>query len=244
MEQVQILLLKGSKDDEDNKDEDSYVKFLEPTPTTRVPVLEFEAISDSVAEIEEFSFSAIIVTSTRAIWAISLSCSSSLKQRLCEVPWWVVGEASAKAAHDFGAKHVLGSDTGSAEILLEAIDSDVSKNVNIAYLCGNLRRPTIGAGLTKLGISFKEFVVYRTIPDMNVSLPQILPPTRRVCVFFSPSGVLAASKQLSKEDVIIAIGTTTEQSLCENGITVQATALMPTPEGLRAAFRSITFSDL
>ena len=235
-----VLLLKGT---DEVDEEDRYERVLHPTPSVRIPVLKFEVVEFEVRRLESAEFDAIITTSARAAWAVSQLGSSSLLDRIRQVPWYCVGQGSKEAAVKLlEVTCVLGSETGSAENLINLIENNPSiHSGKIAYLSGNLRKSTIGDGLDRLGIKkFTEYVVYRTIPNTKVSLQVPNFSGKRVCAFFSPSGVSAVGSQVGQDDVVVAIGETTSKALLEAGIHVNAVAATPSPEGLLTAIQSCT----
>jgi len=233
-----VVLLKGTVDEEpdDKKDKERYMRALPEFQCTLVPVLKFEAVQSEVNRLENAVFDSVLITSPRGLWALLKCASEGLKQRVADVPWFVVGEASRDAViHNLGVQDVQGSDTGSAEKFVEKIKANSIQPRNVAYLCSNLRRSTMSDGLRQNGVLFEEFEVYRTVPYEEAAIPPVAPTIRRVCVFFSPSGVKAVSSQIKSDDIVVAIGQTTATALQEFKIKLTAIAESPSPEGLHRA---------
>ncbi|KAH9260254.1 hypothetical protein BASA81_001423 [Batrachochytrium salamandrivorans] len=231
---AKVWLLKGCSEDGDG---DGYAAAV-PHSTGRVPVLKFEYNPQAVEqlELEVDSFDSVLMTSSRSAMALERYASPELKQKLSRVPWFVVGVASQRAVRELIGPHtvVLGAETGCAEQLVGTGMMSALKRV--AYLCGNLRKPTMANGLRTSQVEFKEFITYDTVPDLQAAIPANTGKGEtRVLCFFSPSGVTAVGGQVTAQDVVIAIGETTNQALVEAGIHVHRVASSPSPAGLAQA---------
>lgn len=229
---AKVWLLKGCRED---GDADGYAAAM-PHPAGRVPVLTFEYNPHAVAqlELEVDSFDSVLMTSSRSAMALDRYASPALKHKLSRLPWFVVGAASERAVRELVGAHavVVGAETGSAEQLVGTGAMSALKRV--AYLCGNLRKPTMANGLRASQVEYKEFITYDTVPDLQAAIPAVQGETRVLC-FFSPSGVTAVGAQVTTQDVVIAIGETTNQALVEAGIRVHRVAASPSPAGLAQA---------
>lgn len=242
-----VLLLQGSAEDEDAKQE-AYRSILSRVlpanaEVCRVPVLDFAFHKESVLALEreiDSGFDSVLMTSARSAMALDQYASQELKIKLRTKPWFVVGMGSKQAVqHMLQVEDVRGGETGCADELIRSEMMHACKRV--AYLCGNLRKPTMADGMRAAGIDFKEFILYETVPCTEVELPKSEATKRRVCVFFSPSGVTAVGKQVNSasEDWIVAIGETTNRALLEADIKVHAVAKSPSAEGLADAIVSL-----
>lgn len=276
-----IVLFKGTigeEQDEVNNDdnghggeEDSYLleivsRMLVPGSATpvagalRVPVLRFERVAnvESSTLKEGRQFNSVVVTSPRAMWALSVRPDGDeLADALTRAAtWFVVGEASAKSVRLFLSRRradpmptIVGSDAGSAQALFDrymsstAGASSSSLSGPLAYLCGDMRRSTLSDLLKSKGTQFEELVVYMTKPrnDLNLSSsPGDTPPwiASTLFVFFSPSGIEAVinSHVLRPEDEstrVCAIGETTASALRERTRwKLIGVAARPSPEAL------------
>jgi len=245
--------------------EDAYTLALRaclppPLLVNRVPVLAFERLpvdlrgisqNNARAEAEEDDkAAAIVVTSARAVWALSSAASLQQEKAIAAIqslPWFVVGQATARACAEFGVTNILGESAGNAANLLELhiLPFHAKRpKAKFTFLCGDLRKPTIVDGLRANNVPFEELVVYKTIPKVVMSSPPIWNlhskssiEQKIVAVFFSPSGVDAVKKcEQIPEDFwtlarLVAIGPTTAARLQR----VDAVAESPTPEAAALA---------
>jgi uroporphyrinogen-III synthase len=242
--QLLIILLKGSVDDQESNSDLAYFERLSPAVVRRIPVLEFEGVGQNLEIVFAQVYDAILVSSTRAIWALREYASPQQLTSLRTATWFVVGKATAEAVIACVQPIcILGSDTGNAERLMELLASQEKKPRNVCFICGNLRKSTIEDGLRDCGIPFALAEVYRTIPIIQPSIPAAPQGHMRICVFFSPSGVTAAHGALQSDDKLVAIGETTAKALASKGLKTSAVASEPSPEGLVQAITSLIEGD-
>ena len=123
-------------------------------------------------------------------------------------------------------------DAGTAADLVDQI-ADAEPETPLLFLCGNRRRDDLPDGLRDAGIPFEELVVYETRARSDLSLPP--PGDETWLAFFSPSGLEAVRRADTgplDEYRCAAIGPTTASALEEEGLTPEAVASEPSPEGL------------
>lgn len=156
-------------------------------------------------------------------------------------PAYVVGPKTAKRLRSLGFA-VRGEEAGSARALVDVIEESGPEGP-LLFLSGNRRRDTLPDGLRAAGIPFEEQVVYETRTRTDICLP--VGDKDRWLVFFSPSGLEA----IQQSDVgslaayrCAAIGPTTADALRSTGLSVEAVAGTPSPEGLVAAIEDVDHS--
>jgi len=196
------------------------------------PVLAFSLVNQEALKrrlLEADRYGGMVLTSPRAVAALGAAAA--------ETPSWphpayVVGPATARDARALGLE-TRGEDAGNAAALAERIIADRPDGA-LLFPCGNRRRDTIPALLGEAGIKVDEVVVYETM----LEAPQLQMPEPEWCVFFSPSGVLAADLAADypwNRAKMAAIGPTTAAALRIRGIPCDAVASDPTPSALAAA---------
>jgi uroporphyrinogen-III synthase len=146
------------------------------------------------------------------------------------IPFFVVGEATAKAISELNFKSIGAEHSGNADILADYIVSYYAQNEqglkeqssNLLFLVGDKRRDAIPNRLSKEGIGLDELLVYQTQPNEQFGnlLKAALEKYKSFdwVVFFSPSGVDATIELLYKWKVmpsakLAAIGPTTADFL-------------------------------
>jgi uroporphyrinogen-III synthase len=222
---------------------DPYVKAFADRGLTAVciPVLTFRfpfqsTLADALHQTDRYRH--LVLTSPRAVRALDdvFSEHPSLRKLWTQRAAFAVGPKTAAALRDLGIA-VTGEDAGSADALVDAIDT-ASRNGPLLFLSGNRRRDTLPDGLSDRGISFDEVVVYETRVRTAVELPP--PSVDRWLVFFSPSG-LEAVRRTETVDAsayrLAAIGPTTAAALETAGLPVDAVAATPSPEALADALQ-------
>lgn len=205
------------------------------------PVLEFrfphgDALRERLRQREQYG--GIIATSSRAGRALQqvLEENEALHDAWSGAPVYVVGPKTAAQFRALGFE-VLGEDSGNAGALASWI-AEADPEQPLLFLSGNRRRDTLPAGLRDAGITFEEQVVYETHTRSDLSLPTSAKSAW--LVFFSPSGLEA----IRKSEIPLtsyrcaAIGPTTAAALEEEGLSVQAVAESPSPEGIVDAIQA------
>jgi len=150
---------------------------------------------------------------------------------------YAVGPKTADELREL-AFEVEGEDTGSAAALADRI-AETGPPGPLLFLSGNRRRDDLPDGLRESGIDFEELVVYETRARTDLSLPP--PGDETWLVFFSPSGLEAAQQAGVgglTEYRLATIGPTTAAALEEAGLTPEAVAETPSPEGVVDAILS------
>ena len=217
---------------------DPYVRAATEHGYTAIckPVLRFEFLSPPplhtlLARPDDYA--GLLITSPRAVKALHRCLDSA--SHLSPTTWlakptYVVGPRTATVMHDMGGTPV-GAGTGNAEALSEKIKTDAPGK--LLFLSGNRRRDTLPRALVQNQQPYDEVVVYRTHTRTHIDLPD--PPA--CLAFFSPSGleaVHASGYDLSRYQCA-AIGPTTAQALHDQGLSVDAIADTPTPQGMLQA---------
>ena len=182
---------------------------------------------------------ALIATSARAVEAVRrvFEANPSVHERWQGRRAFAVGPATAQRWRTLGLRPE-GESAGDAAALAVHIASVVQPTgPPLLFLSGNRRRDTLPDGLAARTIPYEEQEVYVTVPRDDLVLPTADEATW--LVFFGPSG-LAALRQSNASVApcrVAAIGRTTAAALREAGISVEAVAGTPSPEGLVASIQ-------
>lgn len=220
---------------------DPYVAAFEHAGREAVcePVLAFTfprqaALRDRLTRRDHYA--GLIATSPRVAAALDrvFTERSELAQTWHGAPAYAVGPKTAARVEALGLRS-RGAEAGDAAALADRIVGD-APSAPLLFLCGNRRRDTLPTRLREGDVPFDELVVYETHPRDSLDLPSSTGSTW--LAFFSPSG-LEAVRQAEAVDPaeyrIAAIGPTTAGALEESGLSVEAVAAKPSPEGLVAA---------
>ncbi|NXS47181.1 HEM4 synthase, partial [Balaeniceps rex] len=224
---MKVLLLKDPKDKDSGPD--PYIKELGSYG--------FEATLVPLSHPE--CYGGLVFTSPRALEAIKISWSKSLKQRWNTKPAYVVGKATASLGK-LGHKLI--------KVLVCAFTGEKPNSSALLFPCGALKREVLPTVLREKGIPLESLTVYQTTQhtDLQESLSsyfsqQGIPAS---VVFFSPSGVKFCLQHIQKlsGDFInrikfAAIGPTTAEAMEAAGIPVSCTAESPTPQDLAAGIQ-------
>lgn len=147
------------------------------------------------------------------------------------------GERTAGTLRDIGFASVLVPTEASAVGLLAALDSEPAGRALLPR--GNLALPTLPQGLRERGWEVDEAVVYDTeaVPERPGSAELVENGEVAAVVLRSPSAVLAllAYARVPDDVAVVCAGSTTTAAAEEAGLTVAATALAPSAEGVAAA---------
>eukprot|EP00731_Ephydatia_muelleri_P011725 Em0006g619a len=226
------------------------VKFI---PTLHFDFVSQRELSDAVSNLSHYS--GLILTSQTAVEACSRALPVGVPKGWSSMPIFVVGTATAEAAHSQLAVIPEGGTHGTAKLLAGAI-IEYFKGVDRAELkpllfpCSDLHMETLPSILQEAGLPLRSIVSYQTVPhpDLQRCLQEeekeeekaILPHTKAWFVFFSPSGVQFVS-QLARPLLeaggtkLAAIGSTTAEAMKKVGLRVSAVAAVPTPQSLVSA---------
>lgn len=224
-------------------DPDPYVTSFAEAGLTAIcePVLSFAfphqaALLDRLEKQDHYA--GLIVTSPRALRA--LGDAFLMREQLADAwrgtPAYVVGPKTAGSAEKLDLRP-RGRDSGGADALADRIITD-APDAPLLFLSGNRRRDALPDRLRAAGVPFEEQVVYETRVRDALDLPPPPHDGQSWLVFFSPSGLEAVQQADSVEPTsyqIAAIGPTTGSALERAGLTVEAVAEVPSPEGLVAA---------
>ncbi|KAL9982308.1 hypothetical protein ACROYT_G004335 [Oculina patagonica] len=219
-----------------------------------IPVLSFKF--DNQQELtqklkESSKYGGMVLTSQRAVEAIELCVTNFISHEVWRsktVKGWqekavfVVGKATAKAAHERLGLESCGHDAGSADALVPIILQSVKPGSDpLLFPCGNLRRETIPNEMAKAEIALDGIQVYSTCADSKIkqSLEDFIREkvVPSYAVFFSPSGVNFTQDVLSGipqwcNVKLVAIGKTTAEAMKNKGWSVKAVAEQPNSRAL------------
>jgi len=248
---MNALLLKSSTDDQG---EWSKVLGSHGCQVMTATPLGFEFVNlndlrDKLANPE--GYSGIVLTSQRTVEAVAMATANSgqLDVRWTDKkPCYVVGPATAAKAGEtlkWRRDLVIGQESGSAEQLVKLLPENEDKFLPLLYPCG--QKETMSKYLRDMS-RVDKVVAYQTgkSPHLEKEL-DAFPTTLDVVVFFSPSGVKYALKDLKDHKDLkhfIAIGPTTHGALVNilpEGVSLHQ-AESPSPEGVRRVLEAITTS--
>ncbi len=181
-------------------------------------------------------YAALVATSPRVGRALEALFEehSSLKEDWRGRTAYAVGPKTAARLQAVGLQP-RGQEAGTADDLADQIVDDAPE-APLLFLCGNRRRETLPNRLRAAEAAFEELVVYETRLRTDLTLP-----SARWLAFFSPSGGEAVQKATNVDPTSYrraAIGPTTAASLEEQGLSVDAVADTPSPQGLVTAIVS------
>lgn len=238
-----VILLRSADDP------DPYVSAFEEAGFQAIcePVLAFAfpnqpTLQDRLEEKERYA--GLIATSPRVAEALDRAFGDrkDLARSWRDAPAYAVGPKTAERLWTVGLDP-QGAEAGDAAALAEWIVDDAPR-APLLFLCGNRRRDTLPDRLQAAGVPFEEVIVYETHTRDTLNLP---PPRGTTWLaFFSPSGLEAVQQAPSVDPEryrIAAIGPTTKGTLEEAGLSVEAVATEPSPEGLVAAITAAEAPD-
>lgn len=227
-----VILLRSADDP------DPYVRAFEEVGFRAVcqPVLAFDfpnegPLRERLRTPERYG--GVVATSPRVGWALHrvFDDEGTTHTRWEGRPAYAVGPKTADELRALSFD-VQGEEAGTAANLAGHI-AEADPETPLLFLCGNRRRDDLPDGLRAAGVGYEELVVYETRTRTDLSLP---PPAEETWLaFFSPSGLEAVRRADTgplEEYRCAAIGPTTASALEENGLTADAVASSPTPEGL------------
>ncbi|CAG8756239.1 7210_t:CDS:2, partial [Racocetra fulgida] len=143
-----------------------------------------EELSKILKNGPEKKYWGIIATSQKAVKGLKLAWNNSFndvtevdsfikeKNLWKNLPFFVVGKATAKAADDLNL-NTLGLKSGNSESLAEYIIQSHSESnptaLSLLFLTGDKRLDKLPTRLSEAGIKLEELLVYETRPDENFS---------------------------------------------------------------------------
>ncbi|PJK17460.1 hypothetical protein CQS04_00825 [Chryseomicrobium excrementi] len=183
------------------------------------PLIGTNARKLSVADIEKIeSCDWLVFTSQTAVHAYFSQVSKPTTQKIA-----VVGSKTEKAIHSYGYEASFMPSTFSADVFVKEWNAAPHANETVAFLKGNLAKPTIEEGLDSDvpavciydTVTFPEHV--ETITDLIHRYPQV------TLVFASPSAVnayVAADGTVQTNVIYCAIGHITKRAMTGHGFPV------------------------
>lgn len=175
-------------------------------------VAEYDAIKIEIFDAEiDHSYKNIIFTSQNTVRAFlrsieKKSADAGEKQKgftpIPQIRAFCVGEKTRGLLEQSGIRVVESTDYGAelAEILV-----DKYRKESFLFLCGDKRLAAIPDQFEKYAIPFKEQIVYRNSPNIQVHTSDF-----HGILFFSPSGIKSfAVKNRLRNSLSFCIGTTT-----------------------------------
>lgn len=239
---MQVVLLKNKVKD------DPYAKTFFETGHF-LPVLEHKLINtedlvDWLYDPDVLKADAVIITSQRAVEALSYVPKKTLEKTVLNKPVFTVGPATGKYLRSIGFEDVRGEECGNSTVLVDEVLIREKFN-SYVFFTGTQRRDYLPRSLDEMGKILIEKQVYKTGPrkEATSELNYIISHNdiRGLwIVFFSPNGADAIIESICGSKVkndwnIAAIGPTTENFLQMNGLPPKAVAKLPTPDDLYEA---------
>ncbi|ODV90889.1 hypothetical protein CANCADRAFT_2610 [Tortispora caseinolytica NRRL Y-17796] len=194
---------------------------------------------------EVLDYNSFIFTSARAVEALK---GSNVLSHLISKPVYVVGQHTASALREIGHNDIRGEESGRGEVLASIIADhyrDGKVHGPMMFLSAETTAYDLAGRLCDEGIETMKLIVYKTEPDpqsasmLSYHLDQH-PDEKMILIVFSPSGVsncIPVIRAHSNRLHITCIGPSTEKALLRHGLSVEATAESPDPEGMTAALR-------
>ncbi|CAG4948116.1 unnamed protein product [Colias eurytheme] len=192
-------------------------------------------------KLQQNDYDGIILTSPRAIEAVSKCWSPSKFVIWNSKRVYTVGEASSRKIKQMLGLDALGETSGSAENLAKVMSAENAASSKFLYPCGNLRSEILPNVLQEAGISVDALTVYETKENEHLreSLIDLNNNINPCCmVFFSPSGCEYIYRQLqtfsNKLSVLphFAIGNSTAHKIENLGVEIAGVAAKPKAESV------------
>ena len=168
-----------------------------------VPVLSTRFVNQHKLKSLTEKYAGVVVTSQKSVQATAL-VHENVSYLKC-IPFYCVGEATAKAVEDLGF-YSVGGNTGNSEALAEFIIQNYSGNLPLLLLTGDKTLDHIPTRLSREQIPYETLQVYETQNDRKDILVE-----NGFVVIFSPSGL--DSINIKGKPTYIAIGPTTSNAL-------------------------------
>lgn len=209
--------------------------FVEPLQ------FEFVNLQELSEKLLRKDYNALILTSPRAIEAVSKCWAPSKLNIWNRKNVYTVGEASKQKIKLLLGLEAVGSDTGNAENLSSLIVKENSEEAKFLFPCGNLRSETLPNTLSSRNITIDALTVYETKENENLrsnllNLNDIVNPS--CLIFFSPSGCEYIYRQLqtfnNKLSVLphFAIGNSTAHKIENLGVEIAGVAMKPQADSI------------
>ncbi|XP_038211530.1 uroporphyrinogen-III synthase-like [Zerene cesonia] len=192
-------------------------------------------------KLQQNDYDGIILTSPRAIEAVSKCWSPSKFVIWNTKRVYTVGEASSRKIKQLLGLDALGETSGSAENLAKVMSSENAVSSKFLYPCGNLRSEILPNVLQGAGITIDALTVYETKENEHLreSLIDLNNNINPCCmVFFSPSGCEYIYRQLqtfnNKLSILphFAIGNSTAHKIENLGVEIAGVAAKPKAESV------------
>jgi len=147
--------------------------------------------------------SLLLFTSQNAVESV---LRNEKAEDLKQIPAVCVGTKTRQMLEDNGFS-VLACEPYATE--LKTVIEDSFKQNTIAFFSGNIRSNVLPDAMTRSGIAFEEYTVYK-----NSERPVKIEAKTDAILFFSPSGVRSyLKKNTLSEQMCFCIGTTTAEAL-------------------------------
>lgn len=211
--------------------------------TIFVEPLQFEFVNlPALRErLQERSFDGIVLTSPRAIEALSRCWAPSTLALWNTKRIYAVGEASARKVKLLLGLEARGAAAGSAENLATLIAGENGEGSKFLFPCGNLRSEVLPNILLSKQIIVDAVTVYETKENENLrtNLQELNDTVNPCClVFFSPSGCEYIYRQLQTFNNKLsnlphfAIGNSTAHKIENLGVEIAGVAAKPKAESV------------
>lgn len=209
--------------------------FVEPLQ------FEYMNLQELGEKLQTANYDGIILTSPRAIEAVSKCWSPSKFVTWNTKRVYTVGEASSQKIKLLLGLEALGTTTGNAENLATLIANENSEKSNFLFPCGNLRSEILPNILKSKGITLDALTVYETKENehLRTNLMELNNTVNPCCmVFFSPSGCEYIYRQLQTFNNNLsvlphfAIGNSTAHKIENLGVEIAGVATKPKAESL------------
>lgn len=226
-----------------------------------VPLLQFQFVNQSTL-LHELSqhdnFEGLILTSPRAVEAISRIAPLHLIDRWSRKQNFTVGPKTSARAHEVGLTRKLHQEVaGNSRILalsiVKQLEGRDSREVRFLMPCSGIARDELPLILREHDFAVITVPAYDTNPaiDAHERLSSAIAgaTTKKVLiVFFSPSNVNAVSQHLKsakfeKEISFVSIGHTTRSALESSGMPAICTSALPTAESLAETILTAITAD-
>ncbi|CAK1553143.1 unnamed protein product [Leptosia nina] len=230
-----VVLFKSSSEDYERvfSDNDYEAVFVEPLQ------FEFVNLPHLSQELQKGHYQGLVLTSPRAIEAVSECWSPSKFISWSSRRVYTVGEVSSRKIKHMLGLDSLGETTGHADNLAKLMASENPDSSQFLFPCGNLRSEILPNILHRAGMTVEALTVYKTKENEHLrqKLMDLNENINPCCmVFFSPSGCEYIYRQLqtfsNNLSVLphFAIGNSTAHKIENLGVEIAGVAAKPKPE--------------
>ncbi|XP_034835058.1 uroporphyrinogen-III synthase-like [Maniola hyperantus] len=211
--------------------------------TVFVEPLQFEYLNlqELRYRLQDKSYDGIVLTSPRAVEAVSKCWAPSKFAVWNSKRVYTVGEASAHKIKSLLGLEALGGTAGNAENLATLIAKENNEGSKFLFPCGNLRSEILPNILHSKQMSVDAITVYETKENekLRSSLQELNDRVLPCClVFFSPSGCEYIYRQLQTFNNKLsnlphfAIGNSTAHKIENLGVEIAGVAAKPKAESV------------